>query len=84
MCLHGNRLAWEYASSKTTNEHDGSCSGIGFEIIRRLSKEFDGDVYLTAREASNGLKAVVTLIEADGLRPKFHQMDITSCTCKIR
>ena len=55
----------------------GSNKGIGFEIVRRLCKEFDGDVYLTARDTANGLKAVAQL-EAEGLHPKFHQLDITS------
>ena len=55
----------------------GSNKGIGFEIVRRLCKEFDGDVYLTARDTANGLKAIAQL-EAEGLRPKFHQLDITS------
>ena len=55
----------------------GSNKGIGFEIVKRLCKEFDGDVYLTARDAANGLKAVAKL-EEEGLHPKFHQLDITS------
>ena len=55
----------------------GSNKGIGFEIVKRLCKEFDGDVYLTARDAANGLKAVANL-EEEGLHPKFHQLDITS------
>ena len=55
----------------------GSNKGIGFEIVKRLCKEFDGDVYLTARDATNGLKAVGKL-EEEGLHPKFHQLDITS------
>ena len=55
----------------------GSNDGIGFEIVRRLCKEFDGDVYLTARDNANGLKAVATL-QAEGFHPKFHQLDITS------
>ena len=55
----------------------GSNKGIGLEIVKRLCKEFDGDVYLTARDAANGLKAVAKL-EEEGLHPKFHQLDITS------
>ena len=55
----------------------GSNKGIRFEIVKRLCKEFDGDVYLIARDAANGLKAVAKL-EEEGLHPKFHQLDITS------
>ena len=55
----------------------GANKGIGFEIVKRLCKEFDGLVYLTARDAANGQKAVAKL-EAEGLHPRFHQLDITS------
>ena len=55
----------------------GANKGIGFEIVKRLCKEFDGFVYLTARNAANGQKAVERL-EALGLHPRFYQLDITS------
>ena len=55
----------------------GANKGIGFEIVKRLCKEFDGIVYLTARDVANGQKAVAKL-EAEGLHPRFHQLDITS------
>ena len=55
----------------------GANKGIGFEIVKRLCKEFDGNVYLTARDAVNGQSAVAKL-EAEGLHSKFHQLDITS------
>ena len=55
----------------------GSNKGIGLAIVRRLCKEFKGDVFLTARNEENGRRAVVTL-EAEGLQPKFHQLDIDS------
>jgi len=54
----------------------GSNKGIGFAIVRALCKQFDGDVYLTARNEERGLAAVKEL-EKEGLKPKFHQLDIT-------
>ncbi|NWX33967.1 CBR1 reductase, partial [Notiomystis cincta] len=53
----------------------GSNKGIGFAIVRALCKQFPGDVYLTARNVSNGQAAVAQLQE-EGLRPLFHQLDI--------
>ncbi|XP_002734822.1 carbonyl reductase [NADPH] 1-like [Saccoglossus kowalevskii] len=55
----------------------GSNKGIGFSIVRALCKQFDGDVYLTARDEERGKKAVEDL-EEEGLHPKFHQLDITN------
>jgi carbonyl reductase 1 len=55
----------------------GSNKGIGFAIVRGLCKQFAGDVYLTARDEGRGRAAVASL-EAEGLSPKFHQLDITS------
>lgn len=55
----------------------GSNKGIGLAIVRRLCKEFKGVVYLTARSEENGRQAVGKL-EAEGLHPQFHQLDITS------
>ncbi|XP_002734824.1 carbonyl reductase [NADPH] 1-like [Saccoglossus kowalevskii] len=55
----------------------GSNKGIGFAIVRALCKEFDGYVYLTARDEERGKKAVEDL-EKEGLHPKFHQLDITN------
>ncbi|XP_069136744.1 carbonyl reductase [NADPH] 1-like, partial [Argopecten irradians] len=54
----------------------GSNKGIGLAIVRGLCKEFDGDVLLTARNQSLGLKAVQDL-EKEGLCPKFHLLDVT-------
>ncbi|RWS25914.1 carbonyl reductase [NADPH] 1-like protein [Leptotrombidium deliense] len=53
----------------------GSNKGIGFGIVRNLCHKFDGDVILTARSEERGLEAVNKL-KADGLNPKFHQLDI--------
>ncbi|XP_034041597.1 carbonyl reductase [NADPH] 1-like [Thalassophryne amazonica] len=53
----------------------GSNKGIGFAIVRALCKQFDGDVFLTARNVDLGQKAVESL-NSEGLKPKFHQLDI--------
>ncbi|KAA8583453.1 hypothetical protein FQN60_014661, partial [Etheostoma spectabile] len=53
----------------------GSNKGIGLAIVRALCKEYQGDVYLTSRDASRGEDAVKTLA-ADGLKAAFHQLDI--------
>ena len=55
----------------------GANKGIGLAIVRRLCKEFSGDVFLAARDESRGMEAV-SLLEKEGLHPKFHQLDITS------
>ena len=55
----------------------GGNKGIGFAIVRALCKQFDGDVILTARNEDLGREAV-TKLEGEGLKPKFHQLDITS------
>ncbi|CAG9865378.1 unnamed protein product [Phyllotreta striolata] len=54
----------------------GANKGIGYEIARGLCKRFEGIVYLTARDEQRGLKAVKQL-EAENLKPRFHQLDIT-------
>ncbi|XP_062584744.1 carbonyl reductase [NADPH] 1-like [Saccostrea cucullata] len=54
----------------------GSNKGIGYAIVRGLCKQFDGDVYLTARNEELGKQAVKSL-NSEGLSPKFHQLDIT-------
>lgn len=54
----------------------GGNKGIGYAIVKALCEKFDGDVYLTARDVGRGLKAVDELNEL-GLRPKFHQLDVT-------
>lgn len=55
----------------------GSNKGIGFYIVKRLCQEFDGHVYLTARNVDNGKRAIQSLNDM-GLNPKFHQLDIES------
>ncbi|XP_062618376.1 carbonyl reductase [NADPH] 1-like [Saccostrea cucullata] len=54
----------------------GSNKGIGYAIVRGLCKQFDGDVYLTARNEELG-KQAVKILNSEGLSPKFHQLDIT-------
>ena len=65
------------ASSAKVAIVTGSNKGIGFATVKKLCKEFSGEVYLTARDVSKGLAAVAKL-EADGLKLKFHQLDVTS------
>ncbi|CAK9816949.1 Carbonyl reductase [NADPH] 1 [Anthophora plagiata] len=54
----------------------GGNKGIGLAIVKGLCKQFDGIVYLTARDVTRGTNAVKQL-EEQGLTPKFHQLDIT-------
>lgn len=54
----------------------GGNKGIGFAIVKQLCQQFDGVVYLTARDVTCGLDAVKQL-EEENLKPKFHQLDIT-------
>ncbi|TNN57890.1 Carbonyl reductase [NADPH] 1 [Liparis tanakae] len=53
----------------------GSNKGIGLAIVRALCKQYDGNVYITARDVGRGEAATASLV-ADGLKPKFHQLDI--------
>jgi len=55
----------------------GSNKGIGLAIVRKMCKEFSGDVILTARDESRG-RTAVSQLEGEGLHPKFHQLDIDS------
>lgn len=57
----------------------GSNKGIGYAVVKVLCEKFDGDVYLTARDVSRG-EAAVQSLHALGLRPKFHQLDVTDET----
>ncbi|XP_076838578.1 carbonyl reductase [NADPH] 1 [Brachyhypopomus gauderio] len=54
----------------------GSNKGIGFAVVRSLCKQYDGDVYLTARDVGRG-EAAVEALNTEGLSPLFHQLDIT-------
>ncbi|XP_070772109.1 carbonyl reductase [NADPH] 1 [Enoplosus armatus] len=53
----------------------GSNKGIGLAIVRALCKQFQGDVYLTARDTGRG-EAAVESLGSDGLKVMFHQLDI--------
>ncbi|KAF6384454.1 carbonyl reductase 1 [Rhinolophus ferrumequinum] len=53
----------------------GANKGIGFAIARELCRQFSGDVVLTARDAARG-QAAVQQLQAEGLSPRFHQLDI--------
>ncbi|XP_076975228.1 carbonyl reductase [NADPH] 3-like [Tamandua tetradactyla] len=53
----------------------GANKGIGFSIARDLCRQFSGDVVLTARDAARG-RAAVQQLQAEGLSPRFHQLDI--------
>ncbi|KAK7800898.1 hypothetical protein U0070_007042 [Myodes glareolus] len=53
----------------------GANKGIGFAITRDLCRKFSGDVVLTARDEARG-KAAVQQLQAEGLSPRFHQLDI--------
>ncbi|XP_070566122.1 carbonyl reductase [NADPH] 1-like [Ptychodera flava] len=65
------------SDSKRVAVVTGSNKGIGFATVRALCKNFDGDVYVTARDEGRGQQAVQDL-EKENLHPKFHQLDITS------
>ncbi|XP_066226347.1 carbonyl reductase [NADPH] 1 [Saccopteryx leptura] len=53
----------------------GGNKGIGFAITRELCRQFSGDVMLTARDEARG-RAAVQKLQAEGLSPHFHQLDI--------
>ncbi|KAM8814493.1 carbonyl reductase [NADPH] 3 [Rhynchonycteris naso] len=53
----------------------GGNKGIGFAITRELCRQFSGDVMLTARDETRG-RAAVQKLQAEGLSPRFHQLDI--------
>ena len=55
----------------------GANKGIGLAIVRGICKQFNGDVILTSRDPERGTTAVKQL-EREGLKVKFHQLDIDS------
>ncbi|KAJ8725989.1 hypothetical protein PYW07_000687 [Mythimna separata] len=61
----------------------GSNKGIGFGIVKGLLKRFDGVVYLTSRDDGRGKAAVAKLNEL-GLKPEYHQLDVTDRDSVIR
>jgi len=54
----------------------GGNKGIGFAIVKALCSQFQGDVFLTARDEERG-KAAVEELKKLGLNPKFYQLDIS-------
>jgi carbonyl reductase 1 len=54
----------------------GGNKGVGFAIVKALCKQFEGNVYLTARNVTLGMNAVSEL-QKENLQPKFHQLDIS-------
>merc|ERR1712179_607397 len=63
----------------------GGNKGIGYAIVKGLSKKFDGLIYLTARSEERGTKAVEEL-KAQGIEVKFLKLDIldTASIEKVR
>ncbi|CAD5123742.1 DgyrCDS12060 [Dimorphilus gyrociliatus] len=53
----------------------GGNKGIGLAIVRGLCKQFDGDVYLTARNEELG-KGAVEQMKQEGLTANFFRLDI--------
>ncbi|KAM4047919.1 carbonyl reductase [NADPH] 1-like [Anomaloglossus baeobatrachus] len=53
----------------------GGNKGVGLAVVRALCNQFQGDVYLTARNPKLGEEAVKAL-NNEGLSPLFHQLDI--------
>lgn len=53
----------------------GANKGIGLAIARELCRRFSGDVVLTARDEARG-RAAVQQLQAEGLSPRFHPLDI--------
>ncbi|KAI5182156.1 Carbonyl Reductase [Nadph] 1 [Manis pentadactyla] len=53
----------------------GANRGIGLAIVRSLCQQFSGDVVLTALDAAQG-HAAVQQLQAEGLSPRFHLLDI--------
>lgn len=63
------------ASSNHVALVTGANKGLGFAITRGLCQKFSGDVVLTARNQARG-QAAVRQLQAEGLNPRFHQLDI--------
>ncbi|XP_062302578.1 carbonyl reductase [NADPH] 1-like [Osmerus eperlanus] len=63
----------------------GSNKGIGFAIVKALCKQFNGEVFLSARDVGRGTAAVESL-KAEGLNLLFQQLDINdhSSVCAAR
>ncbi|XP_060896336.1 carbonyl reductase [NADPH] 1-like [Labrus mixtus] len=53
----------------------GSNKGIGLAIVKALRKQFQGDVYLTARDVCRG-RAALESLASEGIKANFYQLDI--------
>ncbi|XP_033743198.1 carbonyl reductase [NADPH] 1-like [Pecten maximus] len=73
---HHNKRTGTMSGNKLVAVVTGANKGVGFGVVRGLCKQFNGDVYLTARNEELGLKAVEEL-KKEGLSPKFHVLDLT-------
>ena len=58
----------------------GSNKGIGYGIVKELCRRGVGAVYLTARDATTGHKAIENL-NKEGYYPLFYQLDVTERNC---
>lgn len=56
----------------------GANKGIGLAIVKRLAPQFDGLVYLTARNEELGQKALNELKAQNLTNVRYHQLDIDS------
>ncbi|XP_062030856.1 carbonyl reductase [NADPH] 3-like [Lepus europaeus] len=76
--LHAGVLSSQKALSSCVHVAlvTGANKGVGFAITRDLCRLFSGDMVLTARDEARGWTAVQQL-QAEGLSPRFHQLDIT-------
>ncbi|XP_059058421.1 carbonyl reductase [NADPH] 3-like [Achroia grisella] len=54
----------------------GANKGLGFAIVKGLCEKYDGNVYLTSRDANRGRDACEELKKL-GLDPKYYQLDVT-------
>uniref|UniRef100_A0A8C6UR74 carbonyl reductase (NADPH) n=1 Tax=Neogobius melanostomus TaxID=47308 RepID=A0A8C6UR74_9GOBI len=73
--IHKTTNAIQPAMSAKVAVVTGSNKGIGLAIVRALCKQFEGDVFLTARDLARGEEAV-KILTSEGLKPKFQQLDI--------
>lgn len=64
--MNGNRIAIVTGANK----------GLGYAIVKNLCKKFQGTVYLTSRDEKRG-KEACEVLENLGLKPEFHQLDVT-------
>ncbi|KYN04529.1 PREDICTED: carbonyl reductase [NADPH] 1-like [Cyphomyrmex costatus] len=62
-------------NNNTVVQVTGGNKGIGFATVKALCQQYNGNVYLTARDTTRGLNAVSEL-KKQGLNPKFHQLDV--------